>query len=149
MVKAVQELLEDGKTGKVWIDADGGSFAELFAAWRRHSAKVDALYEQCEAKGRPPEMANHLDSEIRTHHALEAAMWAVEIATLDELKMLAELDATYTDSEHVRTGELGRAVLRILGRHEEAATRSALFSAPAVPRRPLDRVLTHAGSRSD
>lgn len=85
-------------------------------------------------EGWPPESAKFLDGQVSIGNQLEAAMWAVEITTLEELKMLAELDATHTDCEHVRPGALGRAVLRILGGPSEATEPSALFSPPTVPR---------------
>jgi hypothetical protein len=135
MVRVAFDLLDGGKFGKPEILTDGASFAELFAAWHRQCGKVDQLHEQCEAEGWPPEKSEHLDLEVQINNKLESVMWAFEIMTLEELKMLAELDATYDESEHVHPGALGRAVLRIVGRPSEPVAQSpSLFSPPTVPR---------------
>lgn len=135
MVKATLQLTQDPQTGKV-IVLRGTTFADLYETWRHAEATWDhfsTLYDV--PGGASATQQAHLTGLSDYKGLLEHAMWAWPIETVDELKMLAELDTTYEESDHDFPGALGQAVLRILGRPKLSKDVSpSLFSVPAVPR---------------
>jgi hypothetical protein len=63
---------------------------------------------------------------------IEQAIWERPVECLDDVRMLAELAATYDDDGETAT--LAGAVLKILGPVNIDTPPAALFGAPSVPR---------------